>query len=48
MSSADGEVAHESKRTISAGQKARSRDGELEIFPEKEDDIAAVALQTAG
>jgi hypothetical protein len=47
MSSAAGEVAHESRRTISAGQKARSRDGELEIFPEKGDDIAAVALQTA-
>jgi hypothetical protein len=45
MSSAAGKVAHESRRTISASQKARRRDGELEIFPEKGDDIAAVALQ---
>jgi hypothetical protein len=48
MSSAAGAVAHESKRTTSAGQKARSRDGELEVFPKKGDDIAAVALQAAG
>ena len=48
MSSAAGEVAHESKRTINAGQKARRRVGEMEFFPEKGDDIAAVALQAAG
>jgi hypothetical protein len=46
MSSAAGEVAHESKRTINAGQKARSRAGEMEFFPEKGDDIAAVAASS--
>jgi len=47
MSSTAGEVEHESRRTISAGQKNCSRDRELEIFPEKGGDIAALALQAA-
>ena len=41
MSSAAGEVAHESRRTISAGKKNPDRNRQFKIFPEKSDDIAA-------
>jgi len=41
MSSAAGEVAHESRRTISAGKKNADRNRQFKIFPEKSDDIAA-------
>jgi hypothetical protein len=48
MSSTAGEFAHESRRPISAGQKIRGRDRELEIFLEKGDDISAMALSAPG